>query len=57
VEVNGSLMVRRQPTWHDSSAESRLMFLQRIAMAGTRHLNRQLEIDFELILDEKRRGI
>lgn len=57
VESDGSLLLRRQPTWHDNSAEARLRFLQRIAVAGTRHLNRQLEIDFELINDERQRAL
>jgi hypothetical protein len=47
VESGGALTLRRKPMWHDNSPESRLRFLQRIAVAGTRHLNRQLEIDFE----------
>ncbi len=49
VETDGALVLRVKPLWHDNSAESRLRFLQRIAVAGTRHLNRQLEIDFELV--------
>lgn len=49
VENEGALLLRVKPVWHESPAASRLRFLQRIAMAGTRHLNRQLEIDFELI--------
>ena len=49
VERDGVLWQRAKPIWHDSSAEQRLRFLQRIAIAGTRHLNRQLEIDFELV--------
>ncbi len=54
VEADGSLQVRQKPAWHDNSAESRLRFLQRIAAAGTRHLNRQLEISFDLIQAERR---
>ncbi len=58
VEQNsGNLLLRRQPTWHESSAESRLRFLQRIAIAGTRHLNRQLEIDFDLVAEQRRRTV
>ncbi|MBA2242922.1 MAG: hypothetical protein H0W04_08550 [Chthoniobacterales bacterium] len=56
VEVDGSLQLRQKPAWHDNSAESRLRLLQRIAIAGTRHLNRQLEITFELVQAERRRA-
>lgn len=55
VESAGVLELRRKPIWHDNSPESRLRFLHRIAAAGTRHLNRQLEIDFELVQEERRR--
>ncbi|MGI8821012.1 MAG: hypothetical protein ACR2ID_09130 [Chthoniobacterales bacterium] len=47
VETEGMLLLRQKPAWHDCSSENQLRVLQRIAMAGTRHLNRQLEIDFE----------
>jgi len=56
VECGGSLSLRRKPIWNDSSSESRLRFLQRIAVAGTLHLNRQLEINFDLIQAERQRG-
>ncbi|MDQ6765863.1 MAG: hypothetical protein M3Z22_07185 [Verrucomicrobiota bacterium] len=56
-EVQGSLELQRKPAWHDSSAESRLRFLHRIATAGTRLLNGQLEIDFELIQSERQRSL
>ena len=56
VETEGTLVLRAKPVWHDNSVESRLRFLQRIAIAGTRHLNRQLEIDFELVQSERRRS-
>ncbi len=55
VERGDSLELRRKPTWHDTSPADRLRFLQRIAAAGTRLLNRQLEISFELIQDERKR--
>ncbi len=57
VEVESRLVLRVKPTWHDNSAESRLRFLQRIAVAGTRHLNRQLEIDFDLVQSERVRSL
>lgn len=55
VETESGLALRAKPVWHDNSAESRLRFLQRIAVAGTRHLNRQLEIDFDLVQSERQR--
>jgi hypothetical protein len=56
LETGGTLELRTKPALHENSAENRLRFLQRIAMAGTRHLNRQLEIDFELVQAERRRS-
>lgn len=56
VEVDDSLTLRRPPTRYDTSADARLRFLHRIATAGTRHLNRQLEIDFDLVEAERRRA-
>lgn len=47
VEVNDSLALVRKPIWHDNSAETRLRFLQRIAIAGTRQFNRALGITRE----------
>jgi hypothetical protein len=55
VEESERLTSRVKPQWHENSPENRLRFLQRIAQAGTRHLNRQLEIDFELIQAERQR--
>ena len=56
VQNGDSLSVQQKPTWHDNSAEARLRFLQRIAVAGTRHLNRQLEISFDSVHAERRRA-
>jgi hypothetical protein len=56
VERDGVLTLQRKPVWHDNSAEQRLLFLQRIAAAGTRHLNRQLEISFEAVQAERKRS-
>lgn len=53
LEAEGRLSLVRKPGWHDSSADARIRFLQRIAIAGTRHLNRQLEINFELVQSER----
>ena len=55
VASDGSLSLRRKPTWHDTAPEARLRLLQRIAIAGTRQLNRQLEISFDAVQDERRR--
>ncbi|MBA2269548.1 MAG: hypothetical protein H0W20_02995 [Chthoniobacterales bacterium] len=51
----GGLSLRRKPAWHDTAPETGLRLLQRIAIAGTRHLNRQLEITFDAIQEERRR--
>jgi predicted SprT family Zn-dependent metalloprotease len=57
VEEGGTLALRCKPTWHENSADNQLRFLQRIAIAGTRHLNRQLEINFDLVQSERQRGM
>jgi hypothetical protein len=44
VEQDGSLTMRRKPIWHMSSDDARLRVLQKIAAAGTRQLNRRLEL-------------
>jgi hypothetical protein len=56
VERDGVLALQCKPVWHDSSAEHRLRFLHRIAAAGTRHLNRQLEISFDAVQEERKRS-
>ena len=43
-ECDGALALRRKPVWHDSSERMRLRVLQKIAGAGTRQINRQLEV-------------
>ncbi len=55
VETEGALILRQKPSWHESATESRLRFLQRIAQAGTRLLNQQLEINFDLVQEERQR--
>ncbi|MEY2564388.1 MAG: hypothetical protein QOH88_2581 [Verrucomicrobiota bacterium] len=50
VEADGALALLRKPVWHDTAAESRFRFLQRIAMAGTRQFNRSLGITREEIV-------
>ena len=42
VESNDTLAVVRKPIWHDATVANRLHVLHRIAVAGTRSLNRQL---------------
>jgi hypothetical protein len=46
VESNGTLALLRKPIWHDVTAENRVHVLHRIAVAGTRNLNRQLSLDW-----------
>jgi hypothetical protein len=41
IAANGSLSVARRPLWHESTEPVRLRFLQRIAVAGTREVNRR----------------
>ncbi len=47
VESDDGLCLARKPIWHDATAENRIHFLERIAAAGTRMLNKQLEINFD----------
>jgi hypothetical protein len=46
VESNGTLILVRKPIWHESTAANRLHVLHRIAVAGTRNLNRELSLDW-----------
>lgn len=50
VESDSGLTLARKPTYQENSPEIRLRLLQRIAAAGTRVLNRQMEIKFEDVL-------
>jgi hypothetical protein len=47
VEKNGTLSLTRQPIWHETRRDDQLQFLHRIAVTGTRQLNRKLGISFE----------
>jgi hypothetical protein len=47
VESNDTLAVVRKPIWHDATAANRLHVLHRIAVAGTRSLNRQLSLHWD----------
>src|SRR5437660_9389535 len=55
VESNGALTLVRKPIWHDTTADDRVRFLKRIAVAGTRVLNRQLEVTFEDVIASRYR--
>jgi hypothetical protein len=46
-ESKGELCLLRKPIWHDSHPENRLRLLERIAAAGTRVFNRELQITFD----------
>ena len=50
VEDNGGLTLARKPVWHDTRAQEQVQFLYRIALAGTRQLNRKLGITFEQVV-------
>jgi hypothetical protein len=56
VELDGGLTVMRKPVLQETTAENRIHFLQRIAMAGTRALNRQVEITFDDMAAEQYRS-
>jgi hypothetical protein len=45
VESNDTLILVCKPIWHDATMASRLHVLHRIALAGTRNLNRELSLD------------
>ncbi len=50
VESNGTLTLMRRPVWQETTPENRIHFLQRVAAAGTRAFNRQLEITFDEVV-------
>jgi hypothetical protein len=56
VESDDSLTLMRKPTWQETTTENRIRFLQQIAAAGTRALNRQLEITFDDVIAERSRS-
>jgi hypothetical protein len=47
IESEGELVLARKPLWHEVTSANRLKLLERIAAAGTRILNKQLEITFD----------
>jgi hypothetical protein len=54
VESDGVLTLIRKPIWHETTAEYHIRLLHRIAAAGTRVINRKLEITFEDIVASSR---
>jgi hypothetical protein len=50
VESDGALTLTRKPIWHETNDEDHIRFLHRIAVAGTRVINRKLEITFDDIV-------
>lgn len=42
VELNGALTLTRKPVWYETTEQNRIRLLHRIAMVGTRALNRNL---------------
>jgi hypothetical protein len=53
VEADGALKLVRKPIWHETTAEYQIRLLHRIAVAGTRAINRKLEITFDEIVAER----
>ena len=47
IESSGQLSLARKPVWHEIDPAQGQLFLLRLARAGTRLLNRQLNITFE----------
>jgi hypothetical protein len=47
VQSGEGLVLSRKPVWHEMADKDRHRFLERIAVSGTRQLNRQFEITFE----------
>ena len=56
IETDGRLVLARKPVWHETTPATQLSFLQRIAMAGTRIINRQFEITFDQVLADRSRS-
>jgi hypothetical protein len=54
VEADGALILVRKPIWRETTAEDRIRLLHRIAVAGTRVINRKLEITFDDIVTRGR---
>lgn len=56
VQSDDGLVLVRKPVWQDVADKDRHRFLERIAVAGTRQLNRQVEITFEDVLSARARS-
>ncbi len=56
VEKEDGLALIRKPLWHETSRDCGIDLLVRIARAGTRALNRQLEITFDDVAAERSRS-
>jgi hypothetical protein len=56
IESNGELILARKPAWHEMEPESQLRFLERIAAAGTRVLNRALDVTFDDVANARCRS-
>jgi hypothetical protein len=56
VESDGAISLARKPIRYENAPENRLCFLQRIAAAGTRALNRPLEITFDEVVTVRGRS-
>jgi hypothetical protein len=56
VENDGTFKLARKPIWHETTAECHIQLLHRIAVAGTRAINRKLEITFDDIVIERCRS-
>ncbi len=52
-----TLSLVQRPVWHETQPRRQLQFLHRIALAGTRKMNKQLGITFEEILSARGREI
>jgi hypothetical protein len=50
VENDGTLRLVRKPIWHETTPDYHIRLLHRIAVAGTRVINRNLEITFDDIV-------
>jgi len=57
VESGESLTLVRKPVWHDVGKRHSFSLLHRIATAGTRRLNRQLDITFEEVIAARSKSL
>ena len=53
VETDGALRLALKPPWHEVRQDEQLQFLHRIAVTGTRQLNRKLGISFADMLSAR----